>query len=82
MGPGQGAEEMQVTGVEEAHGTISTATENVVLAHRDAVGHSGLQAEGFRSARATSPNPPQQSPAKRRDQPRHGRGKNSPAALD
>lgn len=53
MGPGQGAEKVQVRGVEEAHGAISTATEDVVLAHRDAVGHGGLQAEGLRSVEAT-----------------------------
>lgn len=53
VGPGQGAEEVQVRGIEEAHSAISTATEDVVLAHRDAVGHSGLQAEELRSARAT-----------------------------
>lgn len=45
MGPGQRAEEMQVGGVEEAYGAISATTEDIVLAHRDAVGHSGLQAE-------------------------------------
>lgn len=53
MGPGQGAEKVQVRGVEEAHGAISTATKDVVLAHRDAVGHSGLQAEGLRSVEVT-----------------------------
>ena len=76
VGPGQGAEEVQVRGVEEAHGAISAAAEDVVLAHRDAVGHGGLQAEGLSSAWATRSSPPQQSPAKRRRQPRQGpRGK-------
>lgn len=81
VGTGQRAEKVQVRGVEEAHGAISTATEDVVLAHRDAVGHSSLQAEGLRSARVTCPTPPQESPAKRKDQPRQRRGKSSPAAL-
>lgn len=81
MGPGQRAEEVQVGGVEEAHGAIGTATEDVVLAHRDAVGHSGLRAEGPGSARVPCPTPPQQSPAKRRDQPRQRRGEGCPAAL-
>lgn len=58
MGPGQCAEEVQVRGIEEAHSAISTATEDVVLAHRDAVRHSGLQAEGLKSARVTCPIPP------------------------
>ena len=51
MGSGQGAKEVQVRGVEKAHGAISTATEDVVLAHRDAVGHCGLWAEWLSSAR-------------------------------
>lgn len=63
VGPGKGAEEVQVGGVEEAHGAISAATEDVVLAHGDAVGHGGLQAEGLGSAWATPSTPPQQSPA-------------------
>lgn len=53
MGPGQGAEKVQVRGVEEANGAISTATKDVVLTHRNAVGHGGLQAEGLRSVEAT-----------------------------
>lgn len=53
MGSGQGAQEVQVRGIEKAHGAVSTATEDVFLAHRDAVGHSGLWAEQLRSARAT-----------------------------
>ena len=59
MGSGQGAEKVQIRGVEEAHGAISTATEDVVLAHRDAVGHGGLHVEGLRSVQATYPTPPQ-----------------------
>lgn len=58
MGPGQRAEEVQVRGVEQAHGAIGTATEDVVLAHRDTMGHSGLQAEGLGSARVPRPTPP------------------------
>lgn len=81
MRPGQGAEEVQVRGVEEAHGAISAATEDVVLAHRDAVGHGGLQAEGLKSAW-----PPTQTllsshlPRGDTSQGR-GRGESSPAAL-
>ena len=62
-GPGQGAEDVQVGRGEEAHGAISAATEDVVLAHGDAVGYGGLQAEGLGSAWATPSTPPHQSPA-------------------
>lgn len=46
---------MQVGGIEQAHSAISTATEDVFLADRDAVGHSGLWAEQLRSVRPTFP---------------------------
>lgn len=55
MGSGKGAEEVQVRGVEKAHSAICAATEDVVLAYRDAVGHCGLWAEWLRSARGISP---------------------------
>lgn len=80
MGPGQGAEEMQIRGVEEAHGAISTTTEDVVLAHRDAVGHGGLQAEELRSARATLPNPSLNSHLPR-GETSQGKGKGKAAQL-
>lgn len=62
MRPGQGAEEMQVGGVEEAHGAVGAATEDVVLAHGDAVGHGGLWAEGH-AGQPGHPLPPASSRA-------------------
>lgn len=79
VGPGQRAEEVQVGGIEEAHGAIGTATEDVVLAHRDAVGHSGLQAEG--PGQQGSPAQPLLDSRLPREETSQGRGEERAAQL-